>query len=105
MGLYLCRRVFVNWNQNRGRFWYHDPSPRLPVLGHPSGFPVLAHSSRQERTGEDAAIQPLDVIRRLYGFDCARRLESLFEGVGLWVIPSPASGSDSELKLLSETLY
>ncbi|KAJ0419630.1 hypothetical protein BJY00DRAFT_313779 [Aspergillus carlsbadensis] len=71
--VYLCRRVVVNGNLARARLYYHDPAPEVPTL-----FTLSeGHSDLAE------PVMPLDVVRRLYGSDCAQNLQRCFADVGL----------------------
>lgn len=66
--IYLCRRVVVNGNRRRARLYHHDPMPEVPV-----GY----------ETDPVQSVLPLDVVRRLYGTDCAQNLQRWFADVGL----------------------
>ncbi|KFZ17957.1 hypothetical protein V501_01465 [Pseudogymnoascus sp. VKM F-4519 (FW-2642)] len=71
--VYLCRRVFVNGNKTRNRLYHQDPMPIAPML------------SRLSEHGGDGGqlMKPFDMVRQLYGSDCAQNLELLFSQVGL----------------------
>jgi len=73
--VYMCRRVFVNGNKTRSRLYHQDPMPEVPVLCRSSDY---NNSAVQ-------LIEPLGVVRQLYGSDCARNLQLWFASVGLEV--------------------
>ena len=70
--VYLCRRVFINSNQSRARLYQNDSLPELGYL----------IQSPEQRSEEQGLIKPLDVVRRIYGADCAQSLQTLFAEAG-----------------------
>lgn len=63
---YVCRRFLVNGNKDRARLGRLDPIPD-----------VLARTDFHQET-----ILPLDVVRQLYGDDCALSLQKRLREVG-----------------------
>lgn len=62
---YLMNRVFANGNADGGILYFEDPSPELPV-------------------GEDGLeMEPVELVRKLYGEEAASNLDKWFKDVGL----------------------
>lgn len=62
---YLMNRVFANGNAEGGILYFEDPSPELPV-------------------GEDGLqIEPVELVRKVYGEEAASNLDKWFKDVGL----------------------
>ena len=62
---YLMNRVFANGNAEGGILYFEDPSPELPV-------------------GEDGLeMEPVQLVRKLYGEEAASNLDKWFKDVGL----------------------
>lgn len=62
---YLMNRVFANGNAEGGILYFEDPSPELPV-------------------GEDGLeMEPVELVRKLYGEEAASNLDKWFKDVGL----------------------
>ncbi|KAJ5170829.1 uncharacterized protein N7500_003612 [Penicillium coprophilum] len=64
---YVCRRFLINGNQDRARLGRLDPVPDIP-----------AHTDSQHET-----VLPHNVVRELYGDDCALNLQKWLREVGL----------------------
>jgi hypothetical protein len=71
--VYMCRRVLVNGNRTRARLYHHDPIPEVPNLS----------SLSDGGNCEAQLIEPLAVVGELYGFDCAKNLQSWLAEAGL----------------------
>ena len=70
---YLCRKIFVNGNQQKARLYHQDPTP---------GDPLISHSLGSD-SDVGQPLEPLDVVRRLYGSDYARNMRMACARVGL----------------------
>lgn len=78
---YLSRRIFINGNETGSNLYLDDPTPES-----------LASTSRSGPWKGDAVgdgsspmskLEPVDVVRALYGSECARNLQKRFVEVGL----------------------
>lgn len=71
--VYLGRRVFINGNKTRVRLYSHDPMPEVPTL-----------SQIQECDCDGGQlVKASEVVRLLYGSDCAQKMMLLFAQAGL----------------------
>lgn len=77
---YLCRRVFINSNETGSNLYLDDPTPRSPV----------STSPRRRKSDVDGGVsspmwklEPVDVVRVLYGSESARIIHKQFVKVGL----------------------
>lgn len=74
---YMCRRVFVNGNKTRARLYRQETTPQ-PI--------ALLTSPDTGNDSDDARmVAPLDVVRELYGYECAYNLRMWLMDV---VLPS-----------------
>jgi hypothetical protein len=72
---YMCRRVFVNGNKTRARLYRQETTPQ-PI--------ALFTSPESANDGDNARmVAPLDVVRELYGYECAYNLQMWLMDVGL----------------------
>ena len=75
---YLSRKVFINGNVAGSNLYLDDPTPESPVM-----------SRLYRRDGTDGSLssilelKPVDVVRHLYGYECAGNLNKWFLEVGL----------------------
>ncbi|MCJ1251488.1 hypothetical protein MMC30_008722 [Trapelia coarctata] len=76
--MYLSRKVFINRNSAGSNLYLDDPTPESPATVRPytrndtnGGLPPLPK------------LEPVDVVRHLYGSECASNLKRWFHEVGL----------------------
>ena len=72
--VYMSRRVFINRNAAGSNLYLDDPTPEKPTCG---------HSGVLEQNTENGLLDTADVIRQIYGSDCACIMQRLFAEVGL----------------------
>ena len=74
--MYMCRRVFINNNETGSLLYAGDPSPHSPTL---------SNGSHDSCNGSypHPKLEPIDIIRNLYGSQCAMNLRRWFREVGL----------------------
>ncbi|ERF71372.1 hypothetical protein EPUS_09296 [Endocarpon pusillum Z07020] len=72
---YMCRRVFVNGNKTRARLYRQDTTPQPIAL---LTSPKISNDADNARM-----VGPLDVVRELYGYECAYNLQMWLMDVGL----------------------
>jgi hypothetical protein len=77
--MYMCGRVFINGNIPRSRLYHEDPVPENPALSFSGGNEFDTNVD----TNALVRLEPVDIVRRLYGSDCAWNLQLLFNEVGL----------------------
>ena len=79
--IYTARKLFVDGNKSRPRFFHHDPSPEINLSNVSSpDSPESEEESRRRR--QRCLVDPLYVIGRLYGSERARCLKTWLEEAG-----------------------
>ena len=71
--MFLCKMIFFDSNKRKSNLFYDDPMPIVPFLAPPLG---------QEKKG-NCPVEPLDIVRWLYGDRIAKRLQQLLAKAGL----------------------
>ncbi|KAL8895237.1 MAG: hypothetical protein Q9192_003761 [Flavoplaca navasiana] len=71
--IFVCKRIFFDSNKREANLCYDDPMPSVPFLAPPLG---------QEKKGE-CLVEPLDIVRRLYGDSIANSLQKSLAKAGL----------------------
>jgi hypothetical protein len=73
MEIYPCRRIFINGNRKAG-LYIDDPSPEHALLVEDSISDAVALQRR---------LEPIKVVEKLFGQECARSLQGFFKDVCL----------------------
>ena len=76
--MYLCRRVFINGNRAGSNLYLDDPSPEKPILLQRQDCKGVS----KEAFCPASEFDPSDVVRSLYGSECARNLQLWFDEAG-----------------------
>jgi hypothetical protein len=86
--IYLCQRVFINSNNSGSNLYLDDPttsehSTILHSAGGGGGDDANADSHPSPSPSSAAELKPIDVVRILYGPECAENLQMWLTEVGL----------------------
>ena len=76
--MYMIQRVFINGNESGSNLYLDDPTSKSRAILH-----VIDHEGNAEGGSSSALVEPVDVVRILYGYECAKNIQTWFTEVGL----------------------